>query len=407
MFRCSMIVLLVLFTAALTAAEVRLAPSGEFTHPGKGHEIEISGAAVAVGRQGEAFIAWVRRDGQTNNLYLARVDANEKTLVRVNPEGFAVDALHQSPGLAIGPAGEMYLSWSSAKAKPEGTLFASDLRLSRSLDGGKSFDSHLRINEDRPISHSFEGLAVAEDGRVFVSWIDSREGWEKASTYLARLGKQGSQVEHVVTLDRSTCVCCRSQVATGPRNAVAALWRKVFPGDLRDMALSLSHDGGQSFTPSVLVHADHWQLNACPHRGGSVAIDGAGQTYLAWYTEGAEGKPAVLFAHSADGQRFTPPQRLDTSTGSIPDHLRMAVDPAGRTLVVWEEATAVRRRIVARSSPDGGRTFTPLQVLSQALKAYAPDITVSPSGDFVVAWHEEQFPQVKTLVHIVRWDSAR
>jgi hypothetical protein len=35
------------------------------------------------------------------------------------------------------------------------------------VDGGKSFDSHVRVNEDRPISHSFEGLSVADDGTVF------------------------------------------------------------------------------------------------------------------------------------------------------------------------------------------------------------------------------------------------
>jgi site-specific DNA recombinase len=45
----------------------------------------------------------------------------------------------------------------------------SDLRLSRSLDGGLSFNSHLRINEDRPISHSFEDLAVTADGTVVLS----------------------------------------------------------------------------------------------------------------------------------------------------------------------------------------------------------------------------------------------
>ena len=78
-----------------------------------------------------------------------------------------------------------------------------------------------------------------------------------------------------------------------------------------------------------------------------------------------------------------------------------------RAVIVWEDATAVRRRVLLRSSSDGGRTFSPVQSLSSALKAYAPDVAVSPTGGFVVAWHEEQFPAVKTIVHRVHFKEGR
>jgi len=50
----------------------------------------------------------------------------------VNPHDLSVEALHHSPLVAVGREGEVYVSWSSAKTKPPGALFASDLRLSRS-----------------------------------------------------------------------------------------------------------------------------------------------------------------------------------------------------------------------------------------------------------------------------------
>ena len=102
--------------------------------------------------------------------------ATDGAPVRVNPAGTSVDSLHQAPGLAVGPGGEVYVTWSSSKPKPEGVLFASDLFLSRSLDGGRTFEAPLRVNDDRPISHSFEDLAVTPDGTVLVGWIDSRDG---------------------------------------------------------------------------------------------------------------------------------------------------------------------------------------------------------------------------------------
>jgi hypothetical protein len=65
--------------------------------------------------------------------------------------------------------------------------------------------------------------------------------------------------------------------------------------------------------------------------------------------------------------------------------------------VVWEDSTAVRRRILLRSIGEGGRSLGPVRTLSQAIKAWAPDVAVAPDG-FVVAWHEEQFPVTKTIV---------
>ena len=160
--------------------------------------------------------------------------------------------------------------------------------------------------------------------------------------------------------------------------------------------------GGRSFQRAGLVHADRWTINACPHRGGSIAMDDRGRLYAAWYTETADGQPRMLFAAGGDGGRFGPPVRLNTAAGYIPDQVRLASDPAGRVAIVREEATAVRRRVMLRYSIDGGRTLSAPQALSQALKAYAPDVAVGPSGEFVVAWHEEQFPALKTVTQAIK-----
>lgn len=399
--------ILVLLPVTAQAAELRLGARSEIVHPGQGHEVHLSGPTVAIARDGGVLVGWMAQKEQANHLYLARPTTPGYQPVRVNPAGLEVESLHQSPGIALGPEGEVYVSWASKKARPEGTLFASDLRLSRSLDGGHSFEPPLRINEDRPISHSFEGFAVTPDGTVLVAWIDSRDGWEKAGTYLARIGQRGTRVDSVSALDSDTCVCCRVALTTGPQETVAVLWRKVFPGNLRDMVLGFSRDGGRAFTPAAQVHADRWQIAACPHRGGTVGMDGASRLYVTWYTEGAREEPSLLFTVSTDGQSFTPPTRLDQATASIPDHPRMAVDTTGRTVVVWEDATAVRRRVLLRYITDGGATLSPIHTLSQAIRAYAPDVAVSPTGDFIVVWHEEQFPAIKTIVQPVRLEEQR
>jgi hypothetical protein len=329
------------------------------------------------------------------------------TPVRVNPEALTVEALHHPPRLAVAAGGPVYVSWSSGKAKPEGTLFASDLQLSRSLDGARTFGPPLRVNEDRPISHSFDGLAVAADGTVLLTWIDGHEGRKDPATWVARVAEQGTRVEGIRKVGDDTCVCCRVDAATGAGHMVALTWRRVFPGDIRDMVLAVSRDGGRTFGDPTLVSADHWKINACPHRGGAVGLDAKGRVYMSWYTEGSDIRPDLKFAVSTDGQRFGPARRLHTSATSIPDQARMAVDPAGRAAIVWEESTAVRRRILLRYTLDAGRTLSPIRVLSTAIKAYAPDIAFAPDGSFLVAWHEEQFPFLKTVVQPVRLPNAR
>ena len=391
--------------APAPAAELDLGPRLEYKHVSRGHEFHLSGAAVAAGTDGKPLVTWAAQEGHANQLYLLRM-GDGATPVRVNPEALTVEALHHPPRLAVG-GGQVYVSWSSGKPKPEGTLFASDLQLSRSGDGGRTFGNPLRVNEDRPISHSFDGLALAADGTVVLTWIDGHEGRKDPATWVTRVVEQGTRVEGIRKVGDDTCVCCRVDAATGAGNTVALTWRRVFPGDIRDMVLAVSRDGGRTFGDAKLVSADHWKINACPHRGGAVGLDAKGRVYMSWYTEGSDIRPDLKFAVSTDGQRFGPAKRLHTSATSIPDQARMAVDPAGRAVIVWEESTAVRRRILLRYTLDAGRTLSKTHVLSTAIKAYSPDIAFAPDGAFLVAWHEEQFPFLKTVVQPVRLPSAR
>jgi hypothetical protein len=141
-------------------------------------------------------------------------------------------------------------------------------------------------------------------------------------------------------------------------------------------------------------------------RGGGFASAArgrrCGRVYLAWYTETADGQPRMLFAAAGGDLKFGPPLRLNAATGSIPDQVRLAADPAGRGVIAWEEATAARRRVLLRYSTDGGRTLSAPQSLSDAVKAYTPDVAAAPGGEFVVAWQEEPFPVLRTVTRTIK-----
>jgi hypothetical protein len=55
--------------------------------------------------------------------------------------------------------------------------------------------------------------------------------------------------------------------------------------------------------------------------------------------------------------------------GSVPDHARLTVDGWRRGIVVREDSTAVRRRILLRSVGEGGPRLGPVRVPSQERRA--------------------------------------
>lgn len=57
--------------------------------------------------------------------------------------------------------------------------------------------------------------------------------------------------------------------------------------------------------------------------------------------------------------------------------------------------------MLLRYSANGGQTFSPVESVL-GFKAYTPDVAVSPTGEFVVVWHEEQFPLTKTVIQTIQ-----
>jgi hypothetical protein len=212
------------------------------------------------------------------------------------------------------------------------------------------------------------------------------------SLLVARIDPAAGRVADEAVLDASACVCCRTAVAAGPGGAAAVLWRGERSGHVRDMFFARSSDGGRRFGAAALVHADGWSLDACPHRGGAVALDASGRARAAWYTEGTQAQPSLRLAAADAGAAFGAPSELHERAGSFPDHVALALAADGSGLVVFESATAVRREVVARSLAPGR---------AGAVKASGAAAAALPGGGFAAAWNEEAFPVLRTVVREV------
>jgi hypothetical protein len=215
--------------------------------------------------------------------------------VRVSDERHATLGAEQPPRVALVPrAGrdpEVVVVW-TAKTK-DGTR----LLMSRSPDAGATFTRATAIpGSQAPGNRGWESTAVARDGHIIAVWLDHRgvtasadgspmhhEGLHHAVAGAPKadgaVRAQSSKL-YVASLDDASstlavtggvCYCCKTAAATGPDGTIYAAWRHVYAGNLRDIALTMSRDGGRTFTAPARVSDDRWTLDGCPENGPSLA----------------------------------------------------------------------------------------------------------------------------------------
>ena len=237
-----------------------------------------------------------------------------------------------SPSLVYRPT-ETYALWEQMGEA------GSDLLFARSVDFGHSFQKPVRIiDKTTPLFNGFSAMGVAPDGTVYVIWLDGRDQQEVPGTfslYLARSTDRGATFGKNQKIAGDVCPCCRASIAFDSGKGVYIAWRKVFPVDIRDVVVSTSLDGGNTFQEPVRVAEDNWKLNGCPHSGPSIVPNG-NKIYVTWHTESTTTKPGVKLSWSEDnGKSFT---RAVHASGTILDanHPVLTVSEDGRVAIVFQ-----------------------------------------------------------------------
>jgi len=329
---------------------------------------------------GAVYVAWVGTpdaDGRAD-VYLARSDdggASYAAPVRVNDiPGDAAPHAQAPAQVAVGPDGTVYVVWQN-NTKIEGRRFpASDLRLARSTDGGRTFEPAVYVNDDAggpPASHTFHDVAVLPDGTVRVAGVQGRAGAAaEAATHPAghggaspaaaggpaHHGGQGapdepsSQIRVARSLDggrtfgpsvveaEQACPCCRTSLAVGPAGEVYLAWRAVFAGSIRDIVVARSDDGGRSFRPAIPVHDDGWRVPPLPPRRPVPR-------------RRRRGPPPRGVVHRRRGSSGRLPRRFDRWRAQLPRAERPRPRRRGRALA-GEAGRRRRRRLAGMGGPD-------------------------------------------------------
>ncbi|MDP1659659.1 MAG: sialidase family protein, partial [Methylotenera sp.] len=116
----------------------------------------------------DGFI-WVDASRDLGKTFSKPVQVN-LTMQNIGADGEA------RPQIAIGPEGNIYLTWTEKLKKP----FSGYIWFSRSIDAGKTFEAPIIVHQDRAENaRRFNLLNVSQDGdnkgSVTVTWVDKQD----------------------------------------------------------------------------------------------------------------------------------------------------------------------------------------------------------------------------------------
>jgi hypothetical protein len=413
------IVLAVSVSAANAPIELGVKGRGNATPTlaAEGSFVAVAWGGTLASGTTDVFAAVSRDGGRT---FAAPVRVN-------NVDGDARLNGEQPPQVALVPRGghdpAIIVVWTTKGAN--GTT----LLQSRSIDGGKSFSASALVpGTDAAGNRGWEAIAVEPGGRVDAVWLDHRQLAKDPSMAASHHDHAGAgKMDGVAMAQQSklffasvdgtmaprpltggVCYCCKTALVAGAASIYAA-WRHVYPGNLRDMAFTLSRDGGRTFAPPVRVSEDQWMLEGCPDDGPSMVVDARQRVHIVWPTlitaaAGSEPTIALFYAMSIDGKTFTPRQRMPTE--GIPHHPRLAVSADGSLTAAWDESAGGSRRIaIARGAADnGGHPRFTREALTTGGASVYPVIAVTGDG-IVAAWTAG--PSTSASIQVARMTGSR
>lgn len=373
----------------------------------------LSNANVSIAAAGPGVVVtWAARGAESTDVYAAWSRDSGATFdkpVRVNDvPGDARASAEQSPRVAIGKG--VHVAWSSR---------AGDMAVIRAASApgpDHKFLPAASVHPDKLTGiRGWTSLAVDPRGALHVAWLDGRgdapaggasvtggmKGHDaRQDIYQAVRGPDGALREARIATD--VCFCCKTAVAAGPDDQVYVAFRNIYPGSLRDIAVSRSGDGGRTFGTPVRLSEDGWVLDGCPDDGPALATDAAGVLHVAWPTQVSEkAGRGIYYSYSTDGGRsFAPRLRLDEGGGAAHPQIAAA---DGRAFVVWDEASAgaprrIRMRSIAAPRAVGGAAAPgPVIALPTEAAATYPAVAATSEGA-VVTWAETTGSQSNVVV---------
>lgn len=349
--------------------------------------------------EGEVFLSWIEKAEGSSSLYYAKwvnEDWSNPTLIASGSDWFV--------NWADYPQMQMFSDGTKAAAflqkSGEGT-FAYDVMLTFSKDGKHWTTPKVLHDDGTQTEHGFVSIVPWEED-ILITWLDGRNtggpdhgvhdhGHHGQMTLrAARWDSDGNKLAEW-ELDDRVCDCCQTSVTMGAKGPVV-VFRDRSENEIRD--IGVVRWTGYSWTSTLPVHSDFWEIAACPVNGPRIDAK-VDITAVVWYT-GAQDKPRVQVAFSQNGgEVFGGPIVVDL--GKTIGRVDLALDSEGKAWITWMEEGNIYLRWITLDGKQG----SPIQIAASSSKRSSgfPQLAATPAGE-MVAWTDDagEFRKVRTKV---------
>jgi hypothetical protein len=318
--------------------------------------------SAAFDQKGRLWVAWE----QAGRVYVASSGDLGGSFSQPVPVNIVADLVvggEAHPQISINKIGAIYVAWAKGAGKPD----SSEIRFSRSLDGGKTFTSPLQIS-----SGSMPALAVNDRDYIYLGWI-AGHGAGTALHY-AYSSDGGRSFHTEQTIADAACISCGVAMKIEGKKFPVIVWRQA-------AGYALTRFGVKDQPGPVQLLSDN-PCRDCTAESPALSIGPQGDIYAAWTANGVH-----LGSSQDHGKTFAPASGVGHAQAA---HADVLTD--GTILhLVWTESDGKKSLLYGQSSVDGGLSWSPPRTLAEsAMQAGGQPVLLNNQGRFYVVWQGQE-----------------
>ena len=284
--------------------------------------------------------------------------------------------------------------------KSDTAKFTYDVKLVSSADSGITWSSSKTLHDDdKKAEHGFVSIIPYKD-QFFVCWLDGRKtaseenagghnGHHGEMTLRAALIDNSGNKINEWELDGKVCDCCQTTAAITLDGPVV-VYRDRSDDEIRDMSI-VRYVNGQWTAPKT-IHADNWQIKACPVNGPRVSAIG-NDLAIAWFSmRDKKGEVKLVFSKDG-GESFSKPIRIDEN--NTIGRVGVVMLDSVTAMVSWMEGAGIK---AVKVHADGTKENS-IMIASSSDKRSSGFPQMTKSGNRIFfAWTDDKAKTIRMAI---------
>ncbi len=281
--------------------------------------------------------------------------------------------------------------------KSDTAKFTYDVRLTSSSDSGKSWTNSRMLHDDgKKAEHGFVSIIPFND-LFFVTWLDGRktaseqslgghDGHHGEMTLRAAFIDKNGNKTNEWELDGRICDCCQTTAAITNGEPVV-VYRDRSDDEIRDM--SIVRYVNESWTSPKTIHADNWQIKACPVNGPRADAMG-NNLAIAWFSmKDKKGEVKIVFSDDG-GVTFKQVIRIDENKPI--GRVDIVMIDSAKAIVSWMEGSSIK---AAKVHADGTKESSIMIAHSSDKRSSGFPQMAKAGNKIIFAWTDDKAKTIR------------